>query len=361
MSIGRVVKVFSPDEVYTRHSEGDFLRLKDGRILFAYCRFKGSYSDEAHCELAACWSSDEGETWTEPVTLIDPSKYGVENIMSLSLMRMANGDLGLYYLVKVQPNHSRIMLSRSNDEGKTFYSHVECSDPNKPFYYVVNNSRIERLRSGRLVIPAAFHRGTKGADGSWYMDMRSTVTFFLSDDDGMTWRESKDMIYPSFNDTDSGLQEPGLFETNAGGLHAYFRTDKQVQYESFSVDGGVHWSVAQPSRFSAPCSPLEIVRNPKDDALYAVWNPIPNYVGREQSRAGWGRTPLVCAISQDDGGSWSEPTVLADDPEHGYCYPAVFFTEDGCMMVAYCSGGTESGICLAQLSIQKVPVESLKN
>lgn len=360
MNVGRYVKTFTPNGRYTRHSEGDFLRLRDGRLLFAWCRFQGSASDHAHCELAGCYSEDEGETWGEAKTLISPEQYGVENVMSLSLMRMGNGDLGIFYLVKVTPNHSRIMLSRSQDEGKTFYKHIECSDPNKPFYYVVNNSRVERLRSGRLIIPVAYHRGTQSANGKWYVDGRSLATFFYSDDDGFTWNESVDMVYPPFSGTETGLQEPGLYETDAGGLRAYFRTDKLTQYESFSVDNGVHWSVAQPSGFSSPCSPLKISRCPKDQKLYAVWNPIPNYVGREQTRAGWGRTPLVCAVSEDDGMTWSDPVALADDPERGYCYPALFFTEDGCMLAAYCTGGSEERTCLAQLSIQKIPMEAFR-
>lgn len=360
MSVGKIIKVFSPDEKYSRHSEGDFLRLKDGRLLFVYCRFQNTYHDDAYCELVSCVSEDEGETWSEPRNLLSPEMYETDNIMSVSLMRMANGDLGLFYLIKVTPNNTRIVLSRSNDEGETFYSHVDCADINRPFYYVVNNSRVERLKSGRLVVPAALHPGTCGANGQYYVDGRCMAVFFLSDDDGFTWRVSKDTVYPSFTDTRTGLQEPGVFETNAGGLHAYFRTDKQVQYESFSVDGGERWSVPQPSRFSAPASPLEIVRNPKDDALYAVWNPMPMYNGRAKHPAGWGRTPLVCAISRDDGTTWGDPVVLADDPEHGYCYPAIFFTEDDSMLIAYCSGGPDEGICLAQLTIQKIPMKDIR-
>lgn len=360
MSVGRIVKVFSPDEKYTRHSEGDFLRLKDGRLLFVYCRFQNNYHDDAYCELVSCVSEDEGETWSEPQTLLSPAMYGTDNIMSVSLMRMANGDLGLFYLIKVNPINNRIILSRSNDEGKTFYSHIDCADPNRPYYYVVNNSRIERTRSGRLIIPTAVHPGTLGPNGKYHVESRCSAVFFLSDDDGVTWRESKDMVYPSFTETRTGLQEPGVFETNAGGLHAYFRTDKFAQYESFSVDGGERWSVPQPSRFSAPASPLEVARNPKDGTLYGVWNPMPLYNGRGKHPSGWGRTPLVCAVSRDDGTTWSDPVVLADDPTHGYCYPALFFTEDDCMLTAYCSGGPEEGICLAQLTIHKIPLSELQ-
>ena len=35
----RTVLVLAPDTTYPRHSEGAFIRLKDGNIFFAYSRF----------------------------------------------------------------------------------------------------------------------------------------------------------------------------------------------------------------------------------------------------------------------------------------------------------------------------------
>ena len=46
--------------------------------------------------------------------------------------------------------------------------------------------------------------------------------------------------------------------------------------------------------------------------------------------------------------------MLEDEEGHGYCYPAIFFTNDGGMLTAYCSGGDEDGICLARLTIRKI-------
>lgn len=349
----RITASWGPDANYSRHSEGDFLRLNDGRILFVYSRFTGSYDDGAPSDLAASWSSDEGETWSDPVTVLPASLYNTRNVMSVTLMRMKNGDVGLFYIVKQTMSINRLMLSLSNDEGQTYYRHIECSLPDRAGYYVLNNDRVERLSSGRLIMPLAYHRGGYG-DGHTYFDGRSSTCFLLSDDDGETWREAADVVFPSFTRTTSGLQEPGVIEKKNGALWAYSRTDMMYQYEYFSIDGGEHWTIPQPSRFTAPCSPLKIDRHPATGDLYSVWNPIPNYNGRKTSRAGWGRTPLVWAVSHDDGETWSEPAVIEGHEDHGYCYPAIFFTNDGCMLVAYCSGGPADGICLARLTIQKI-------
>ena len=350
----RIVASWGPDEKFSRHSEGDFLRLKDGRILFVYSRFTESYDDGAPSDLVASYSGDEGESWSEPVVVIPASMYNTQNVMSVSLMRMLNGDVGLFYIVKQTPSVSRIMLSRSRDEGASFCSHTECTLPDREGYYVLNNDRVERLSSGRLVVPLAYHRGGHGKGA--YFDGRSFTCFLLSDDDGATWREAADTVFPPFTRTGSGLQEPGLIEKKNGVLWAYSRTDMMCQYEYFSMDGGEHWTGAQPSRFTSPCSPLKIDRHPQTGDLYAVWNPIPAYNGRHLSRAGWGRTPLVWAVSHDDGATWSEPNVIEGHEEHGYCYPALFFTDDKCMLAAYCSGGPADGICLARLTIQKIAI-----
>jgi len=351
-----IVATFSPDQNYTRYSEGAFLRLNNGSILFVYSRFTGNYQDHAPSDLIACVSCDEGETWSEGKVAVAASEFETENVMSVSLLRMANGDVGLFYIVKQSPGISRIMLSRSCDEGASWYRRTDCTACCCPGYYVLNNDRVERLRSGRIIIPLALHRSDCTHESSGYIDARGVACFVYSDDDGETWHEAPDTVYPPFTGTTTGLQETGVIEKADGTLRAYNRTDKMCQYEYFSVNGGLNWTVPQPSRFSSPPSPMKLKRHPVTGDIYAVWNPVPIYNGGYVSRSGWGRTPLVWAVSHDDGLNWSEGRIIEDGPENGYCYPAVFFTDDGAMLVSYCSGGPEDGICLAKQTIKKISI-----
>ncbi len=349
-----IVASFGPGETYSRHSEGAFLRMKDGGIYFAYSRFTGSANDAAPSDIVAMVSYDEGETWSEPQTAIRAAEHDTKNIMSVSLVRMLNGDMGLFYIVKATTVISRIVLARSKDEGKTFCQKTVCTLPDREGYYVLNNDRVERLTNGRLIMPLAFHRGGHSAEGGAYFDGRAFDCFVYSDDDGETWDESRDTVFPPFAHSRTGLQEPGIIELKSGVLWGYARTDQMAQYEFFSMDSGNTWTAAQASRFTSPPSPMKIKRHPETGDLYAVWNPIPNYNGRYMSKAGWGRTPFVWAVSHDDGRTWSDQKIIEDHPEHGYCYPAIFFTDDNAMLVGYCAGGPEDGICLARLSIKKV-------
>ena len=353
MDQGRIVKLITPDEIYARHSEGAFLRLQNGSILFAYSRFTGAKNDDAHSEIAFCVSSDEGETWSDIQTLLSPEEFGCDNIMSVSLMRMRNGDLGLFLIAKTTPRVNKIFLCRSSDDGKSFPVRTECLADMAQGYYVLNNDRVLRLKSGRLLMPLAYHRGDITSNGISHMDGRATAVFVISDDDGATWHEAHDTVSLPFTNTRTGLQEPGVIEKKDGSVWGYARTDMMYQYEMFSFDQGEHWTAAQPSAFTSPASPMKVAAN-DTGKLYAVFNPIPNYVGRETSKAGWGRIPLALRVSSDDGRSWSAPLIIENEEGHGYCYPAIFFTADGCMLLSYCSGGPDDGICLARTTIRKL-------
>ncbi len=349
-----IVLSLGPEGSNRRNSEGSFLRLEDGEILFIYSRFEGDYDDGAPSDLYMIRSADEGETWTKPEMTLSASRFGVSNIMSVSLLRMQNGDVGMFFIVKRPQDVDEIVLARSSDEGKTWYRFVRCDIPGREAYYVLNNDRAERLASGRIILPLAVHPSQPVAGVPYYFEGRGYFTALYSDDDGETFRLSDDNVYPSFVHTKSGLQEPGVVELRDGVLWGYARTDQQVQYEFYSYDGGVHWSAAQPSVFTSPCSPMKIRREPESGKLVSVWNPIPNYNGRPKYPAGWGRTPIVFSESGDNGETWSRPVVIEGKEEYGYCYPAVFFTNDGAFLTAYCAGGPEDGICLARLTISKI-------
>ena len=45
-----------------RNSEGDFIQLKDGRMMFVYTHFTDGAGDHSKAYLAARYSSDDGQT-----------------------------------------------------------------------------------------------------------------------------------------------------------------------------------------------------------------------------------------------------------------------------------------------------------
>jgi hypothetical protein len=357
---GATVLELAPGPGNPRNSEGAFLDLNDGRILFVYSRFVGtSHSDAAKARLAARRSSDGGATWSEDTLIETPEENDVMNVMSVSLVRLGNGEIGLFYLLRRSWHDMRMWCRRSGDEGNTWGPAVQCMPV--AGYYVVNNDRVVRLKSGRLVIPAALHRNFADRNEASAVDWRGIAEFFLSDDDGRTWRKARGYCTLPVVHTKSGLQEPGLIELGNGVLWAWARTDLGRQYEFFSHDGGETWSVPAPSRFTSPNSPLSMKRMPASERLFAIWNPGPAYETRPLQPIGGDRTPLVAALGSTPDGRWSRAVVIdgKDGVDEGYSYTAIHFTPDG-VLLAYCAGGAADKHRLAKLRIKKLPLSDFK-
>ena len=360
---GKIVIDLAPSEGNPRNSEGAMIRLSDGRILYAYSRYCGdSNDDHAPGDIWGIVSSDEGDTWEELGIIVDHNDYSSQNVMSVSLMKMQDGSTGIFYLVKWGPHDLRTMFKRSYDCGQTWTEPVCCM----PYsgYFVVNNDRVVRLSDGSIMIPAALHRTLYGPNGPIGNDGRGEVHFFVSHDDGFTWSENPCIVVmPHLRHSHSGLQEPGIIELSPGNLWCWARTDRGYQYETFSLDGGLTWSPAEPSAFSSPCSPMTVKRMP-DGRLLAIWNPKPNYNGRDADGhidLNAGRTPLVCALSSDNGKTFNtaRPLVLENDLQAGFCYISAFFTWDDSVLLSYCAGGPEDGGCLSRARIRKIALSEL--
>ncbi len=355
LELGKVVRDIGPDMEAgnPRNSEGTFLETENDGIIFVYSRVRGKDpADHAYADLCMMRSMDGGRTFDEGEIILTCEEEDGVNMMSPSLLKMENGDAGLFYLVRVTYDITKIFLRRSADGGRTWGERVCCTPPDD--FYVINNDRVVRLESGRIVVPVASHRSRGGM-----LDSRSDLLFFYSDDDGKTWKRSAGKCsLPQASHCVSGLQEPGVVELGRGVLWGWARTELGRQYETFSMDGGDTWTVCQPSQFTSPNSPLCMKRG-YGGKLYAIWNPIPEYNGRE--KVGYftgGRTPMVVAASGNDGKTFTDPVAFEWDKESGYCYCAIHFMEDA-LLLAYCAGGREERSCLVKTRIRRIEKEEL--
>src|SRR5687768_170459 len=67
----QLVLEINPRPDNPRNSEGAFIELKDGRILYVYSRFQGTKgNDHAPAQLAGRYSSDGGRSWSPEDQLI---------------------------------------------------------------------------------------------------------------------------------------------------------------------------------------------------------------------------------------------------------------------------------------------------
>ncbi len=171
----------NPSEDNPRNSEGDFVKLKDGRILFIYSRYVGdSSSDHAPASLAARYSTDGGETWTSEDEIVVPNEGGM-NVMSVSLLRLQNGEIALFYARKNSITDCIPMMRISKDEAETWSDPIPCITDRKG-YFVLNNDRVIQLADGRLMVPVSLHNTP---DGVWH-NKGNLYNYYL-DDNGLTW------------------------------------------------------------------------------------------------------------------------------------------------------------------------------
>lgn len=348
---GKILLDLAPNETNMRNSEGAFVTLSDGRILFAYSRYSGKgFRDESSADIAAIISADGGETWSEPQILFTAESHGTANIMSVSLQRLGSGDIGIFYLIKHGFHDTRLVMRRSKDEGKRWSDAEYCIE--RLGYNVVNNDRVILLSNGNLIFPAA-HHGVRIQPGNPSFPYAVNY-FYSSDDDGRSWVENDCAVSLNSPHTKVGLQEPGILELAPGLLWCWARTDMGRQYEYFSRDFGLTWSNPQPSFFTSPCSPLSMKRIPGTEKLLAVWNPISNYATIKTDISGSNRKRLVYAVGDNNGATWGEPATLEDDDNCGYCYTAIHFNNDY-VLLAYCAGDdVKDYSILSRLRIRKI-------
>lgn len=95
--VGETALELPPAKCNPRNSERAFIELKDGRIMFVYSPYMGeSFADDAPAAIAKCYSDDRGKTWSQHEIIFTPDEHDAKNIMSISLLRMNNGDIGLF-------------------------------------------------------------------------------------------------------------------------------------------------------------------------------------------------------------------------------------------------------------------------
>ncbi len=318
-----------PSEEFPRNSEGAFVTLADGSILYAYTQFYGGAADHSKARIVGIRSSDNGATWNDtPETIIENT--GDYNVMSVSFLRLKSGRIALFYLLKNSMHDCKAVIRLSEDECKTWSDPIVITDP--PGYFVLNNDRVIQLQSGRLVVPVAYHRPL-WRKGKTDMDRRGITMWFLSDDEGASWYESSQWWAMPEPGMRSGFQEPGVVELAKGSLFSFARCDAGVQYAFRSDDGGTTFSAPYRSSLISPRSPASIKRIPGSDDLLALYN---DHSGKFPFTPGR-RTPLVAAISKDGGVTWPVRKLIESDPDGHYCYTAIHFAGDYAL-IAYCAG-----------------------
>lgn len=328
-----------------RNSEGDFINLNDGRILFVYSHYYGtSSSDYATAYLAGRYSDDGGITWTQEDEIILENEGGM-NVMSVSLLRLKNGDIALFYLRKNSTQDCIPMMRLSKDETNSWSEAIPCIT-DKQGYFVLNNARVIQLDNGRLLMPVALHQ----LPGENWVDKADLYNYY-SEDNGTTWHSSTQVP----NNSNIITQEPGVIELKDGRIMMYIRSSGGFQQLSYSSDKGETWSHIETSNIPSPLSPATIEKIPGSNDWLLVWNNNDgtNPVIKDK------RTPITAAISKDEGKSWINVTNIQQDQDGWYCYIAIHFVNKNDVLLGYCAGSQSQDTGLSVTDITQFDIRWL--
>ena len=352
--VGKQVNMLKTSPLNQRNGEGSFIRLNNGHIMFGYTEFYGDTREDEECaRISAIFSCDDGETWSSERVLFEKPENAV-NIMSISFLRMNNGDIGAFYIEKKPDGSDKIMFTRSVDEAESWSIPVNCLEGIlKNDYYILNNDRVIKLKNGRILFALARHNYLSSEELA-----PGKICFVFSDDDGKSWQSTSAELVCPFKNNPLGFQEPGLYEFEDGRIWCYIRTGLGFQFQAFSEDAGETWTEPEPNTFfSSPSSPMLVKKC--GGLTLAIFNPVPEHILREDDEEFWGRTPYTLAVSRDDGKTFSREQLyfIEDDLNNGYCYPAVIECENHFLAAYYHSDNSD--ICLNATKIIKIQYSEL--
>ena len=114
-----------------------------------------------------------------------------------------------------------------------------------------------------------------------------------------------------------------------------------------SSDGGDTWTEAVPWTMAAPEAPSTLARTPDRSEFLLIYNPTVR-LGTGHSGP---RTPLVAALSTDEGRTWSQPKAIESDLSAHYAYTSIRFHKDRALLTYYVARGG-----LLSLKFKSIPL-----
>ena len=308
----------------------DICRLHNGDLFCVFYSGYGHVSTPSDKwpkggRIMAVRSSDNGQSWSPPVVIIDSN----HDDRDPSVACLKDGTLLLNWFTPRpdQPDKEavEVLLARSSDQGKTWSQPVKLN-LQSPYLFACS-SPVRELTDGSLIL------------GLYRENDKSNVAFgatIKSYDGGKTWKElaligEKAGIYLD--------AETDVVPLKDGKLLAALRSSKVDMHYALSQDQGKTWGPVHPFGFKGHCP--YFLRHSSGVILLAHRVPA--------TSLHW---------TSDEGRTWQGPVRI--DSVSG-AYPSLVELPDGLVYCVYYEEGKGSGIRGVRLRVTKMGVKVLDN
>ncbi len=271
---------------------GAFLSLNNS-LIYAYVQ---GGKDAAQVRLLS--SLDGGLTWSEPRTLLEADSP--DHSPDLAGFLLMQDGAAAVMLAENRSDACWLVQYHSYDGLKTFRKTRQDTCLSSDFF--VECGCAVRLEGGRLVLPVSSCRTARTTARG--------ITFFVSDDDGVTWTMVNHALSLSCRSTVHGLRYPALLPGRGNTVRSFAATDLGCQYESVSLDDAQSWSQPQPTLISSPMAGMSVAQFDSGQRA-ALFNPVPDYVSRSMGKTA---ARLVLMTNTGNGMGWAYPLIVEKLP-----------------------------------------------
>ena len=281
-------------------------RAPSGRLWATW--YGGGTTENRYNYVLLATSADDGDTWSEVKTVIDPDGEGPVRAYDPCLWHDPNGRLWWFWAQGYEGHTDdragvwAMVTDQSDAEDPTW------SPPTRLCDGIMMNKPIA-LSSGEWLLPAARWR-QEGSDG-----------VAGSTDGGTTWELVGQATVPTSDERN--CDEHMMVERLDHTIWMLVRTTYGIG-ESISTDGGRQWTPVTPSQLQHPTTRFYIRRLNSGNLLLVKHGPLHTRTDRSQ---------LTAYVSQDDGGTWHGSLMI--DERVGVSYPDGVQAPDGTIYLIY--------------------------
>ena len=305
-------RVIGPEHPGVYKHPAAITELANGDLYISYYGGAGEY-DEGTAVYGMRLTSGPN-TWSTPEVIADTPMRGDGNPV---VWQAPDGIVWLFYNTQYGSTWSkaRVKGKISTDGAKTW------SDS---FMVAFEQGSMVRgkpivLNDGDYLLPMYYESGADREE----MDAETASYFLRYSPKDNTWTPTNQIR------SKIGNLQPQVVQLTDKHLICYMRRGggygppyKGYIQKSESHDGGYTWSPAEDTEFINPNAAVDVIRTPEGHLILA-YNDNP-----------WERTPLVIAVSKDDGKTFPHRRAIGGG-DNTFAYPYMIQTRDGKIHVIY--------------------------